>query len=45
MPVAQAIEQRSVQLLPEQVYKGAYDIDRDPVWQQKPKPVTFSALA
>jgi RHS repeat-associated protein len=45
VPVAQAVEQRSIQLLPEPVYKGAYDIDQDPVWQHKPKPVTFSALA
>ncbi|MEW5698839.1 RHS repeat-associated core domain-containing protein [Pseudomonas synxantha] len=45
VPVAQAVEQRSIQLLPEPVYEGAYDIDRDPVWQHKPKPVSFSALA
>ena len=45
VPVAQAVEQRSIQLLPEPAYEGAYDIDRDPVWQHKPKPVTFSAVA
>ncbi|NWD83034.1 RHS domain-containing protein [Pseudomonas reactans] len=45
VPVAQAIEQRSIQLLPEPVYEGAYDVDQDPVWQHKPKPVTFSAHA
>ena len=45
VPVAQAVEQRSIQLLAEPVYEGAYDIDRDPVWQHRPKPVTFSALA
>nr|WP_124423238.1 RHS repeat-associated core domain-containing protein [Pseudomonas orientalis] len=45
VPVAQAVEQRSIQLLPEPVYEGAYDIDRDPVWQHKPKPVSFSAVA
>jgi RHS repeat-associated protein len=45
VPVAQAIEQSSIQLLPEPVYEGAYDIDHDPVWQHKPTPVTFSAVA
>ncbi|WLH21919.1 DUF6531 domain-containing protein [Pseudomonas sp. FP215] len=45
VPVAQAVEQRSIQLLPEPVYEAAYDIDRDPVWQHKPKPVNFSAVA
>jgi RHS repeat-associated protein len=45
VPVAQAVEQRSIQLLAEPVYEGAYDIDRDPVWQHRPKPVTFSAFA
>ncbi|NWD83074.1 RHS domain-containing protein [Pseudomonas reactans] len=45
VPVAQAVEQRSIQLVAEPVYEGAYDINHDPVWQHKPKPVTFSALA
>ncbi len=45
VPVAQAVEQRSIQLLPEPVYEGAYDIDLDPVWQHKSKPVSFSAVA
>uniref|UniRef100_UPI0030D92CD2 RHS repeat-associated core domain-containing protein n=1 Tax=Pseudomonas sp. RL_105y_Pfl2_101 TaxID=3088708 RepID=UPI0030D92CD2 len=45
VPVAQAVEQRSIQLLPQPVYEGAYDIDRDPVWQHKPKPVSFNAVA
>ncbi|WP_339483685.1 RHS repeat-associated core domain-containing protein, partial [Pseudomonas sp. RL_5y_Pfl2_73] len=35
----------SIQLVPEPVYEGAYDIDRDPVWQHKPTPVTFSTVA
>ncbi|WP_339533375.1 RHS repeat-associated core domain-containing protein, partial [Pseudomonas mucidolens] len=38
-------EQRSIQLLPEPVYEGAYDIDRDPVWQHKATPIPFNAFA
>ncbi|SQH33894.1 putative Rhs family protein [Pseudomonas mucidolens] len=45
VPVAQAIEQRSINLLPEPVYEGAYDIDRDPVWQHKVTPIPFNAFA
>uniref|UniRef100_UPI0030DBA7FE RHS domain-containing protein n=1 Tax=Pseudomonas sp. RL_5y_Pfl2_73 TaxID=3088713 RepID=UPI0030DBA7FE len=45
VPVAQAVEQRSIQLLPEPAYEDAYDIDRDPLWQHKPTPIKFSALA
>ncbi|CAI8926274.1 RHS repeat-associated core domain-containing protein [Pseudomonas sp. IT-196MI5] len=45
VPVAQAVEQRSIQLVAEPVYEGAYDIDHDPVWQHKPTPINFNALA
>ncbi|WP_309475652.1 RHS repeat-associated core domain-containing protein [Pseudomonas sp. B21-032] len=45
VPVAQALEHRSIKLLLEPVYDFPYDIERDPVWQHKPAPTPFDAFA
>ncbi|SDQ63374.1 RHS repeat-associated core domain-containing protein [Pseudomonas sp. UC 17F4] len=45
VPVAQAVEHRSIKLLLEPVYDFPYDIERDPVWQHKPAPTPFDAFA
>ncbi|UVL59531.1 DUF6531 domain-containing protein [Pseudomonas sp. B21-032] len=45
VPVAQALEHRSIKLLLEPVYDFPYDIERDPVWQHKPAPAPFDAFA
>ncbi|QVM98884.1 RHS domain-containing protein [Pseudomonas sp. SORT22] len=45
VPVAQAVEHRSIKLLLEPVYDFPYDIERDPVWQHNPAPAPFDAFA
>ncbi|CAI3802040.1 hypothetical protein GLGCALEP_02888 [Pseudomonas sp. MM221] len=45
VPVAQAVSNRVVELIPQPVYVFPYDIDKDPVWQHKPTPKPFDALA
>ncbi|MFJ4458451.1 RHS repeat-associated core domain-containing protein, partial [Pseudomonas sp. NPDC089392] len=45
VPVAQAVSNQVVELLPQPVYVFPYDIDKDPVWQHKPVPKPFDALA
>ncbi len=38
VPVAQAVINSTLDLLPQPTYGDHYDIDRDPVWQHKPTP-------
>nr|HDS0969832.1 RHS domain-containing protein [Pseudomonas putida] len=45
VPVAQAVSNHVVELIPQPVYVFPYDIDKDPVWQHKPTPKPFDALA
>ncbi|MFJ4456724.1 polymorphic toxin type 47 domain-containing protein, partial [Pseudomonas sp. NPDC089392] len=45
VPVAQAVSNQVVELLPQPVYVFPYDIDKDPVWQHKPVPKPFAAFA
>jgi RHS repeat-associated protein len=44
VPVAQAVIDANLDLLPQPTYGHDYDIDRDPVWQHKPVPKPFAAF-
>lgn len=45
VPVAQAVINSTLDLLPQPIYGDQYDIDRDPVWLHKPKLEPIGAFA
>ncbi|EKT4563683.1 RHS domain-containing protein [Pseudomonas putida] len=45
VPVAQAVINSTLDLLPQPIYGDHYDIERDPVWQHKPTPTPADTFA
>ncbi|WP_049696376.1 RHS repeat-associated core domain-containing protein [Pseudomonas fulva] len=45
VPVAQAVINSTLDLLPQPTYGDHYDIDRDPVWLHKPNPTLVGTFA
>ncbi|AGN81471.1 hypothetical protein L483_06930 [Pseudomonas putida H8234] len=45
VPVAQAMINSTLDLLPQPIYGDHYDIERDPVWQHKPTPTPADTFA